>query len=100
MTWLVIFVVLYEKLQEIKKYVSDTQEHSIHTLVEALEDEALDVLVNKNLHDREIKIDNGWTIKIGRGLDIYQKPDSWFSIGVYDQALKKCRETNVDIYKS
>ncbi|WP_217358047.1 BREX system Lon protease-like protein BrxL [Alteromonas pelagimontana] len=41
----------------------------------------LDVKVNENLHDREIRIDNGWTIKIGRGLDFYQKPDSWFGVG-------------------
>ncbi|MHC6645424.1 BREX system Lon protease-like protein BrxL [Alteromonas sp. HB246098] len=59
----------------------------------------LDVKVNENLHDREIRIDNGWTIKIGRGLDFYQKPDSWFGVGVNDLSLRKCLETNVDIFK-
>ena len=29
-----------------------------------------------NIHDREVRFDNGWTVKIGRGLDIYQKPVS------------------------
>ena len=26
-----------------------------------------------HLHDREIRFDNGWIVKIGRGLDIYKK---------------------------
>src|SRR5690606_36603788 len=44
-------------------------------------DIALEIKVNENLHDREIRIDNGWVIKIGRGLDFFQKPDSWFGVG-------------------
>lgn len=62
-------------------------------------DIVLDVQTDNRLHDREIRIDNGWTVKIGRGLDFYQKPDSWFTVGVYDQSLKKCLETKVDIFK-
>lgn len=63
-------------------------------------DVALDVKVNENLHDREIRIDNGWTIKIGRGLDFLQKPDSWFSVGANDISLRRCLETKVDIFKA
>jgi len=62
-------------------------------------DIALDIKIQENLHDREIRIDNGWIIKIGRGLDFYQKPDSWFHIGANDQSLRKCLETKVDIFK-
>jgi ATP-dependent Lon protease len=51
------------------------------------------------IHDREIKLDNGWLIKIGRGFDIYQKPDNWFSIGSNDFALRPCLETKVDIFR-
>ena len=51
------------------------------------------------MHDREIRIDNGWTVKIGRGLDFYQKPDGWFGIGSNDLLLRKCLETKVDIFK-
>ncbi len=60
----------------------------------------LDIKLDPNMHDREIRIDNGWVIKIGRGLDFYQKPHSWFEIGVNDLSLRKCLETKVDIYKS
>ncbi|WP_422647948.1 MITD1 C-terminal phospholipase D-like domain-containing protein [Cupriavidus sp. H18C1] len=37
-------------------------------------DVELEVKLNANIHDREIRLDNGWVIKIGRGLDFYQKP--------------------------
>lgn len=63
-------------------------------------DVKLDVQINENLHDREIRIDNGWTVKIGRGLDFYQKPESWFGVGVNDLSLRKCLETSVDIFQA
>ena len=62
-------------------------------------DVTLELDVNDNMHDREIRIDNGWVIKIGRGLDFYQKPDSFFSVGANDYSLRKCLETKVDIYR-
>ncbi len=63
-------------------------------------DIVLDIELNTNIHDREIRLDNGWVIKIGRGLDIYQRPENWFSVGVYDMSLRKCLETKIDIFKS
>lgn len=63
-------------------------------------DIVLDVDLNPNLHDREIRLDNGWVIKIGRGLDFYQKPDSWFGIGANDLSLRQCLETKVDIFRA
>lgn len=62
-------------------------------------DVELDVQLNPNMHDREIRLDNGWIIKIGRGLDFYQKPGSWFEIGATDLSLRKCLETKVDIFR-
>ena len=62
-------------------------------------DMVLEVRLNPNLHDREIRVDNGWVIKIGRGLDLFQKPASWFEMGVNDLALRKCLETKVDIFR-
>ncbi|MBK3732777.1 BREX system Lon protease-like protein BrxL [Azospirillum brasilense] len=61
-------------------------------------DVVLDIELSTTIHDREIRIDNGWVVKIGRGLDFYQKPDGWFSIGANDFSLRKCLETKVDIY--
>ena len=63
-------------------------------------DVELEIELNPNMHDREIRIDNGWTIKIGRGLDFYQKPGTWFEIGAHDLTLRKCLETKVDIFRN
>ena len=64
------------------------------------QDVELEINVNPNLHDREIRLDNGWVIKIGRGLDFYQRPSSWFEIGAMDMSLRKCLETKVDIFRA
>lgn len=63
-------------------------------------DVELEVKLNPNMHDREIRVDNGWTIKIGRGLDFYQKPGGWFEVGANDLSLRKCLETKVDIFRA
>ncbi len=63
-------------------------------------DVVLDIRMNQKLHDREIRLDNGWTIKIGRGLDFYQKPGGWYEIGANDLTLRKCLETKVDIFRT
>lgn len=81
------------QLADISEKLDDLKQ----SLVEA--DVILNVSLNPNLHDREIRIDNGWHIKIGRGLDFYQKPGSWFEVGANDLTLRKCLETKVDIFK-
>ncbi|WP_421418886.1 BREX system Lon protease-like protein BrxL [Agrobacterium tumefaciens] len=75
-----------EKLEELKQ-----------SLLEL--DVSLEIILNPNLHDREIRLDNGWVIKIGRGLDFYQKPGGWFEVGSHDLSLRKCLETKVDIFR-
>lgn len=80
-------------IQEMAESLKELQESLLNL------DVKLDLKVNENLHDREIRIDNGWTIKIGRGLDFFQKPESWFGVGVNDLSLRKCLETSVDIFK-
>lgn len=59
----------------------------------------LQVKLDTHLHDRAVKLDNVWVIKIDCGLDIYQKPNSWFEIGVNDLNLRRCLETNADIFQ-
>jgi ATP-dependent Lon protease len=59
----------------------------------------LKIEYSEKLHDREISFDNGWIVKIGRGLDFYQKPESWFEVGSHDLHLRKCLETKVDIFQ-
>ena len=59
----------------------------------------LNLKFSDTLHDREIRMDNGWTIQIGRGFDIYQKLDNWFSVGATDLEMRPCMETRVDILR-
>ena len=62
-------------------------------------DVVMDWKIKGALQDREIRFDNGWVVKIGRGLDIYQKPQSWFELGASDLNLRKCLETKVDVFR-
>jgi len=62
-------------------------------------DIVMDWRIKGALHEREIRLDNGWLVKISRGLDIYQKPQSWFELGASDLNLRKCLETKVDIFR-
>jgi ATP-dependent Lon protease len=78
--------------------IADKLEDLKQSLLEL--DVVLEVKLNPNLHDREIRIDNGWTVKIGRGLDFYQKPESWYGVGATDLSLRKCLETKVDIFRA
>jgi ATP-dependent Lon protease len=81
-------------LSEIQDKLNDLKQRLLEL------DIVLDITLNANLHDREIRLDHGWTIKIGRGLDFYQKPESWFGIGSQDMSLRKCLETKVDIFRA
>ena len=58
----------------------------------------LEVRENARLHDREVRLSSGWTVKIGRGFDFYQRPDDWLQVGANDLDLRPCLETTVDIF--
>ncbi|RLW07842.1 hypothetical protein DV515_00003793 [Chloebia gouldiae] len=58
----------------------------------------LSIEFSSSIHDREIRFNNGWMIKIGRGLDYFKKPQGHFSIGYCDLDLRPCHETTVDIF--
>lgn len=94
-----------KQINLITGYDDETQKQEIDEKLSDLKQSLLEVDVifdydfNSLIHDREIRIDNGWVIKIGRGLDFYQKPQSWFDIGSSDLSLRKCTETKVDIFK-
>lgn len=73
----------------------------LYALADSLRDLDVELVVrfDNHIHDREVVLSNGWHIKVGRGLDYFQKPDDWMSIGVHDLDLRSCLETNVDIFK-
>ncbi|ELT94043.1 hypothetical protein CAPTEDRAFT_168922 [Capitella teleta] len=59
---------------------------------------ALSVKYSSTLHDREIRFNNGWIAKIGRGLDYFKAPAGKFALGQFDLDLRQCHATTVDIF--
>lgn len=50
-------------------------------------------------HDRKIVMDNGWTISLGRGLDIFEKFER-FSLAAGRQSERRCRPFTIAINRS
>jgi ATP-dependent Lon protease len=94
-----------KRIDLITGYEDEIQKQDIEQKLSDLKQSLLELDIvfnfdfNSNLHDREIRLDNGWVIKIGRRLDFYQKPQNWKEIGSNDISLRKCMETKVDIFK-
>jgi ATP-dependent Lon protease len=92
-----------KKITLITKFDSKAEEDEamakLWTITDSLKLFSVELVVSKNpkLHDREVRLSNGWSVKIGRGFDIYQKPEDWLHIGASDLGLRPCLETNVDI---
>jgi ATP-dependent Lon protease len=101
----VVKALTVRKITLMTSYEEKTQLADLHDKLGELQqsllelDIVLDIQLNPNLHDREIRLDTGWVVKIGRGLDFYQRPQSWFEVGANDLSLRKCLETKVDIFK-
>ncbi len=49
----------------------------------------------QDLHDRSIVANNGWKIKLGRGLDIFEKPAFRFDISDVMQEQRQCRNCEI-----
>jgi len=71
-----------EKLDELKKGLKQDQID-------------FDYSFDSSRHDRYIETDTGWKIILGRGLDIFQKPDDKFTLGFLDQNKRKCKSTTI-----
>ena len=52
----------------------------------------------RDFHDRCIKTDTGWTITLGRGLDIFEKYNT-YSIASSRQDMRKCKDFMVTFMK-
>ena len=53
----------------------------------------------RDFHDRCIKTDTGWTINLGRGLDMFEKYSS-FSVAASSQDMRKCKECTITFLKN
>ncbi|KAK0415989.1 hypothetical protein QR680_012234 [Steinernema hermaphroditum] len=96
--------ILVQRAKNLKRITLITSEGGnlalFDDLKKSLKERSINLLVSeKQLHDREITFDNGWIIKIGRGLDYFKPPQGKYTLGSCDYAMKRCRETTIDIYK-
>ena len=51
------------------------------------------------MNDCEARFSNGWSVKIARGFDIYQRLDDWLHVWENDLDLSQYLETNMNISK-
>eukprot|EP00117_Sycon_ciliatum_P035649 scpid86354/ scgid2686/ MIT domain-containing protein 1 len=77
-----------QQQQHLQALVKDLATHHI----------TLHITYSDTLHDREIRFDNGWVVKIGRGLDYFKAPKGRFSVGFCDMNLRACHATTIDFY--
>ncbi|ESO88500.1 hypothetical protein LOTGIDRAFT_219231 [Lottia gigantea] len=75
------------------------QEQNLGQVKNGLQHHGIELIIqySTTLHDREIRLDTGWVIKIGRGLDIYKGVDK-FAVGFCDFDLRPCHETTIDVF--
>uniref|UniRef100_A0A914GXT3 MIT domain-containing protein n=1 Tax=Globodera rostochiensis TaxID=31243 RepID=A0A914GXT3_GLORO len=78
-----------------------TMEQGLGKLGQSLRTKNIELAVTfeENMHDREIRFNNGWLVKMGRGLDIYKNVDKC-SLGSYDFNLRPCKATLIEIFKT
>ncbi|XP_064481590.1 MIT domain-containing protein 1-like [Ornithodoros turicata] len=77
-----------------------SQIERINLIKESLAEHGVNLIVqfSETLHDREIRLSNGWIIKIGRGLSYFRPTPNRFSLGTFNHDLRQCFETTVDIF--
>jgi len=96
-----------KKLTLITGYDDDDQKKSNTLVFDQIADNVFEyeiefrVEFNNILHDREIKLNNGWNIKMGRGLDYFQSlAGNYYQVGTNDLDLRPCLETSFDFFRS
>ena len=84
------------------EYQQKEVEPKFKLLAESLADAGVEFVwrFDDKIHDRELRTDTGWSIRIGRGLDIYQRTDTWIQIGATNLSVRPCMETKVSIIKT
>lgn len=87
--------------------ITNEEEEKIPDLIDKLDDIKDDLASYgiefeykfRDFHDRCIKTDTGWTITLGRGLDIFEKYNT-YSIASSRQDMRKCKEFTATFMKT
>lgn len=93
-------VCIREKKKELEKYSSpeEANEYQIKEftrLKKQFKEEGIEFsyTIKNKVHDREMTLSNGWTITLGRGLDIFNKPITQWS-------PKTCKYTKIVVSRT
>lgn len=87
--------------------ITNEEEDKIPELIDRLDDIKDDLATYgiafeykfRDFHDRCIKTDTGWTISLGRGLDMFEKYNT-FSIASSRQDMRRCKEFTATFMKT
>lgn len=87
--------------------ITNEEEDKIPELIDRLDDIKDDLATYgiafeykfRDFHDRCIKTDTGWTISLGRGLDMFEKYNT-FSIASSRQDMRRCEEFTATFMKT
>ena len=101
------FCIMLEKMGKVGNihlitgFHDDVQKKAFKDLQDSLNNYniSLSYEFSDEIHDRDIKTDDGWVIDPGRGLDIYKPPESWYTIEAEDYERRACRKTTINISK-
>jgi len=85
----------------VTREVTDESKATLENIRRSLASYGLDLVIQHSApqHDRHIRTDHGWEINLGRGLDIYKRPDDWASVGVSDFSLRTCYQTTMVFHR-
>ncbi|URW80667.1 BREX system Lon protease-like protein BrxL [Xiashengella succiniciproducens] len=89
----------------LKTFNSDDKIPEMIDTFDDLHDSLMDMDVNftyefdESIHDRSISLDNGWTISLGRGLDIWQRTGGMLDFAEYYQEKRICKEFSMYIVR-
>lgn len=89
----------------LKTFNSDDKIPEMIDTFDELHDSLMDMDVNftyefdESIHDRSISLDNGWTISLGRGLDIWQRTGGMLDFAEYYQEKRICKEFSMYIVR-
>lgn len=81
----------------VTKEITDESRGRLETILRSLKGYNIEFsyTASNTLHDRQIITDTGWEISLGRGLDIYQRPNNYLAVGATDFALRPCFQTTI-----
>jgi len=90
-----------KKIKLVSKPVNGEAALKLETIQSDLKSYGISLIreVSESIHDRCIKASNGWEITLGRGLDIYKRPNCYISIGASDFSLRPCHQTDLIFHR-